>query len=120
MANELSEGGCFCGSIRYEFPEGEHTIVNCHCGMCRKTSGAPYVSWIVVPESEFRYTQGAPARLESSKAGSRFFCSKCGTPVACMSTDHTGIVDVTVGSLDQPADYVPTVNIFEDSKLPWT
>lgn len=119
MANEMVKGGCFCGSIRYEFSSGDYTVANCHCSMCRKTSGAPFVSWIVVPGTAFKYTEGTPTKLQSSEAGSRFFCGKCGTPVVCISSNHPDIVDVTLGSLDQPEDFTPTMEIFEDSKLPW-
>ena len=46
------EGGCFCGAIRYEIDEGKHVVANCHCTLCRKTSAAPFVTWMVVPVFE--------------------------------------------------------------------
>ncbi len=119
MTDELIRGGCFCGAIRYEISGGDYTVANCHCSMCRKTSGAPFVSWLVVPGTEFSYSEGAPQKLQSSDEGSRYFCSECGTPVVCISTRHPEIVDVTVGSLDQPADFSPTMDVYEDSRLPW-
>ena len=119
MESKSTQGGCFCGAIRYEFTSAQYTVAECHCSMCRKTSGAPYVAWVVVPKSDFAYTKGAPVKLQSSKAGSRFFCGKCGTPVVCISTNHPDIVDVTVGSLDDPENFSPTMTIFEDSRLPW-
>jgi len=29
------------------------------------------------------------------------------------------IVDVTVGSLDEPEKFAPNMEVFEDSRLPW-
>ena len=54
------EGGCFCGSIRYRIKEDSYPSANCHCTMCRRTSAAAYVSWIVVPTKDFDYIQGEP------------------------------------------------------------
>jgi hypothetical protein len=113
------KGGCFCGKIRYEFQQGDYTVANCHCSMCRKTSGAPYVTWAVVPKDVFSYRSGTPAKLESSETGTRYFCGVCGTPVVCINSKHPDIVDITVGSLDQPELFPPTVEGFEDTRLPW-
>ena len=55
----MIEGGCFCGKIRYTIDPGEYPIVNCHCSMCRKISGAPFVTWIVVPRESLKYLQGS-------------------------------------------------------------
>ena len=113
------QGGCFCGKIRYEFDEGDYPVASCHCSMCKKTSGAPFVTWIVVAATAFRYTAGTPSTLQSSEAGSRYFCSSCGTPVVCLSSKHPEIVDVTLGSLDQPDKFSPTMDVFEDTRLSW-
>ena len=115
----MIEGGCFCGAIRYTIDNGEYPVANCHCTMCRKTSAAPFVTWMVVPESAFRYTQGEPKVLVSSKKGTRYFCSNCGTPVVCIIGARPSEVDVTTGSLDNPEDFPPIVAVHEDTKLPW-
>ena len=113
------EGGCFCGKVRYAFEAGDILCADCHCTMCRRTSGAPYVSWLVVPDNAFNYTSGAPKQLQSSDDGIRFFCGDCGTPVACTNKTHPEIVDVTLGSMDRPEAFTPTFTVFEDTKLPF-
>ena len=115
----MIEGGCFCGAIRYNIEDGNYLVANCHCSMCRRTSAAPFVTWMVVPKDAFRYTAGTPKILGSSDTGSRFFCADCGTPVVCVNTTHPDVVDVTTGSLDAPGDYPPTIAVHEDSKLCW-
>ncbi len=115
----MIEGGCFCGEIRYQIEDGEHLAVTCHCSMCRRTSGAPFVVWLVVPKAGFDYTSGKPKVLDSSEHGKRYFCSSCGTPVACMVDSHPDFIDVTLGSLDYPQTITPTQEIYTDSKLPW-
>ena len=115
----MIEGGCFCGAIRYAIDDGDYLVVNCHCTMCRRTSAAPFVTWIVVPKARFQYNQGVPKTLASSKKGTRYFCGHCGTPVACEIRARPQEIDITVGSLDHPSDFPPTVAVHEDTKLAW-
>ncbi|MDZ7685306.1 MAG: GFA family protein [Gammaproteobacteria bacterium] len=110
-------GGCFCGSVRYEFAEGDHLSVNCHCTMCRRLHGAPFVTWLVVPFEQFRYTQGEPVAYASSDDGTRFRCGDCGAPLACVNNTHPEIIDIAVGSLDDPERFPPTREIFADTRL---
>ena len=111
------QGGCFCGAIRYEFDAEDVPAADCHCSMCRRTSGAPYVSWLVVPADKFSFTSGTPKMLQSSEKGQRYFCDNCGTPVTCVINTHPEQIDVTLGSLDNPEAFTPIYTVFEDSKL---
>ena len=51
------EGGCFCGLVRYRFPDKPYPAGNCHCRMCQRLSGSAYVSWVVIPVTEFEYLE---------------------------------------------------------------
>ncbi len=115
----MHDGGCFCGAIRYQIDEGKHLVANCHCNMCRRTSGAPFVTWIVVPRSAFRYTRGEPRVLESSAKGRREFCPQCGTPLTFVTADRPDKIDITTGSLDDPNSFPPTLAVHEETKLSW-
>lgn len=119
MADETIEGGCFCGALRYSIKGPVAHVVNCHCTMCRRTSGAPFVTWLVAPIQNFTYTQGTPKTLQSSEDGQRFFCETCGTPVACINGKAAEHVDITLGSLDHPEAYAPNMESFTDTKLAW-
>ena len=115
----MIEGGCFCGEVRYAIMDGEYPVANCHCSMCRRTSAAPFVTWLVVPEGLFEYTKGRPKVLKSSEKGTRYFCTNCGTPIACILTTQPGDIDITVCSLDDPNKFVPRFAVHEDTKLHW-
>ena len=112
-------GGCFCGQVRYDLDDGDYTVVNCHCTMCRRISAAPYVTWMIVPVGNVHLVTGEPARLKSSDDGTREFCNSCGTPVFCTNTGHPDIIDVTLCSLDEPAAFTPSVESYTDNKLNW-
>ena len=119
QVNPQTEGGCFCGRVRYRFHGDVKAVANCHCSMCRRTSGAPFVSWLVVNAESFEFTAGQPAELRSSEHGLRHFCDQCGTPVTCVLEQHPDIVDVTLGSLDAPEQFSPGMEVYEDTRLPW-
>ncbi|MGJ8662495.1 MAG: GFA family protein [Marinicella sp.] len=119
MKVENSKGGCFCGNIKFEFTQGDYLVANCHCHMCRKTSGAPFVTWVVVPKNTFSYTQGQPKTLQSSTQGRREFCADCGTPMVFYTIDRPDDFDVTTGCLNNPNDFIPTREVHAESKLTW-
>jgi hypothetical protein len=51
-------GGCFCGAIRYEARGTPFHETSCHCSICRRTTGAPFVTWFSVRSPDFRIIQG--------------------------------------------------------------
>jgi hypothetical protein len=112
-------GGCFCGRIRYEVTGTPFHETNCHCAICRRTTGAPFVTWFSVRPSEFRLVTGDPARFRSSGKATRSFCSHCGTQLTFQSDDHPDEIDVTTGSLDHPETLPPRDHTYTSSKLPW-
>ena len=75
----MLKGGCFCGWIRYETEVTPFDETNCHCSICRRTTGAPFVAWFSVPRSQFRLVCGEPTRFRSTAEGTRSFCPQCGT-----------------------------------------
>jgi len=115
----MIQGGCFCEKIRYHIDTDDYLVVNCHCSMCRKTSAAPFVTWLVIAKDALRYIKGGPKVLQSSDKGSREFCGDCGTPLTFFSTERPDNIDVTTGSLDNPNDFAPTIAVHEDSRLNW-
>ena len=114
-----TEGGCFCGTIRYVLDADSYPSGNCHCTMCRRTSAAAFVTWLVAPKAEFRYTKGEPRVLNSSSHGTRYFCDNCGTPLACEGAAHPDNVDITVCSLDAPEKFAPEGDWYTDTRLEW-
>jgi hypothetical protein len=115
----ILNGGCFCGAIRYE-ASGEifHKTI-CHCGDCRRTSGAPNVGWFSLRVSGYRLLKGAPLRFHSSRHVTRTFCGNCGTQLSYEHEDMPGDIDITIGSLDAPDDVAPDDHTFTAYRLAW-
>ena len=115
----MIQGGCYCGAIRYELDPTDGVVVNCHCTICRKTSGAPYVTWILIAKNQFRFLGDQPTIFRSSRHGTRGFCNQCGTPISFSSTKRPEKIDITVASLDDPETYAPTEDVYVETRLGW-
>ena len=115
----MIEGGCFCRKVRYAFEQGDYLVVNCHCTMCRKTSAAPFVTWVIMPKNNFNFTSDEPAVLESSNKGKRHFCRNCGTPLVFESSERAEQMDITTCSLDDPEAWPPTEDAYTETRLDW-
>lgn len=112
------EGGCLCGAVRYRVSGAPLRVSNCHCGTCRKASGAPFVIWGVFEAKNFTITKGEPARFASSSRAMRQFCGRCGSALAAHYVADE-IIGVTVGTLDRPGHLPPTRHIWTSSRLAW-
>jgi hypothetical protein len=86
----MLEGGCFCGFVRYRVSAEPTCETNCHCSICRRTTGAAFVTWFTVPPAAFAFTTGSPARFRSSDHATRSFCPRCGTQLTFASTRAPG------------------------------
>lgn len=111
-------GGCQCGAIRYALyarPERTHL---CHCRMCQKAVGGPFAPLAPVRRRDFAWTRGTPGMFRSSAVAERGFCARCGTPLSFAYVDSNWI-DVTIGSLDHPAEAPPIRHFSTESRLAW-
>jgi hypothetical protein len=116
---DMMQGGCFCGRIRYEITGTPFHQTNCHCSICRRTTGAPYVAWFSVRPSEFRLVSGDLSRFRSSEKGTRSFCPRCGTQLTFQGGDWPDEIDITTCSLDHPYAAAPRDHTHASSKLRW-
>ncbi len=112
-------GGCFCRAIRYEASDTTINRTNCHCTMCRGTTGAPCVAWFSVPIANFRFTAGSPTLFRSSAHATRAFCAICGTQLTFSDDASPDEVDITTCSLDVGTGVEPQDHTFTDSQVPW-
>ncbi|HKU37120.1 MAG TPA: GFA family protein [Polyangiales bacterium] len=115
----MLEGGCYCGWIRYEAHAAPFNETNCHCSICRRTTGGTYVSWFSVPKGEFKILTGHPGRYDSSETGSRTFCPRCGTQLTFEDARFPDEIDVTTTSLDAPEKVPPRDHTRVSAKLAW-
>ncbi|HVT32325.1 MAG TPA: GFA family protein [Rhodanobacteraceae bacterium] len=119
MAGRIIEGGCFCGAIRYRATEEPAARTLCHCGSCRRASGAPTVAWAIFPAASFAILGGTPRERRSSGHVTRSFCGDCGTPLVYRSDRRPDVLDVPIATLDEPDAFAPEREIWTGEKLGW-
>jgi hypothetical protein len=118
-ADSRHAGGCLCGAIRYRAAKPPVMVTHCHCASCRRAAGSAFVTWATFRAGDFAFIAGEPARFRSSPKVERTFCPSCGTSLTYRHDDHADEVDVTVGSLDEPAAVAPLDHVWTQAKLPW-
>ncbi len=115
-----TRGQCHCGAVRWSAEgEPEHHAI-CHCGDCRRWSGAPMVGWIAW-QADRVAVHGATGQYRSSEHGVREFCAACGTGLFYRNEQTLpGIVDIQSGTLETPEDFPPGAQIMVKDRLSWS
>ena len=117
MAMRLT-GGCQCGAVRYALASMPSDATICHCRMCQKAGGGPFLASATLPRADLTWTRGMPASFRSSSAAARDFCSACGTPLTFRMVAEDRI-SVGLGTLDKPDTVAPKEQIGIEARLAW-
>ena len=118
-------GGSLCGAVRFRAARDPMRVVSCHCGQCRRHSGAAFLTFVHFPVSAFAWIGGTPTRFRSLAEAERCFCPRCGSTLSMHETVLPDRVQVTLGGLDNPGAVSPddhvwtgTAALAEDRRRP--
>ena len=77
----MIKGHCECAAVQYEVQGELVDYCHCHCSICRRLHGAPFVTWGGVARGEFSYTSGENVlkTYAFSKNADSIFCGICGS-----------------------------------------
>jgi hypothetical protein len=109
-------GGCLCGAVRYEASLDDRKGYYCHCRMCQLAFGNTRAAYFNLRKAAVKWINAGPAYYASSKIARRGFCSTCGTPLSFEFIDSERM-DLSVGSLDDPALLTPTEHFGIESRI---
>ena len=104
------QGGCLCGNVRIEATGQPYRVGLCHCLDCRKLHGALFHASAVFPQEAVTVTG------DTREYAGRFFCPRCGSTVFGRSADE---VEVNLGALDVPDQFVPTYELWTVRRESW-
>ena len=116
---DQTTGRCQCGSIRYAFDGKPKWVMHCHCADCRRAVSSVVATYIGVQVEQFRYLRGEPAVYSSSPSVNRYFCARCGSPMAYAGSRWPGEVHLFHGTLDDPTQWPPTGHAYIGEQIPW-
>ena len=103
-------GGCLCGAVRYQVSGNIKAVANCHCSMCRRHSGAAFLTYAAVETEAFTIEQGRTVPYRSSGDAVCSHCGTCGSPLTFTFDSDPGTVWLTAGSFDDPNAVAPMEN----------
>ena len=116
--NSAIEGGCLCGGTRYRIEESPTNIADCHCIDCRRSAGAPYVTWGTLKRAHLKLMRGELRKIPHA-GRIRSFAACCGTHLFFEDAPDAETTDVTIASFDDPAPHAPKFAIWTEDRLPW-
>jgi len=114
----LHTGGCRCGAIRFQASADPFYTSYCHCGDCRRASGAPVVAFVGFYSDDVTFT-GEDASTYGEAPVTRNFCGTYGTPLAYTDARLGDQIFMMLGAMDAPENYPPTVHGYVREELPF-
>jgi hypothetical protein len=109
-------GGCLCGAVRYRARGEIKGVNNCYCGMCRKSSGAGFTTFVGFDKADVELSGEAPVTYRSSAIAERGFCGRCGSPITFVYLSEPEEIWFSAGSLDDAGAVRPTANWYLSDK----
>jgi hypothetical protein len=115
----MPKGQCHCGAIRYEMPSDYVYHAACHCGDCRRATGAPMVSWALTATEAVKI-EGEPRVYASSEHGRRHFCGECGSSLFYTNqVVFPDMIDVQTATLDDPDVFPLGAHVQTAERIGW-
>lgn len=117
MTSEVQErtGGCACGALQFVARGEPLRIGLCHCLICQKAHGAPYLAFTVFPR-ETVSVSGPHAEWESSPKYHRLYCPACGSRFANLAGEE---IELPVACFDDASDLIPQYENWTIRRLAW-
>lgn len=114
----LHTGGCRCGAVRFTASAAPHHVSYCHCGDCRRASGAPVSAFVGFKSVDVAFSGAEPSRFSTGMV-TRTFCGTCGSPLTYTDARLQDDLYFVIGAMDEPQSYTPTVHAYVSEKLPY-
>ncbi|MPW15469.1 GFA family protein [Paraburkholderia sp. CNPSo 3157] len=114
---QIHEGGCACGAVRFRAVGAPIRVGMCHCMTCRRVHGSAFGSYAIFRRDAVAFT-GSTREWRSSEQGRRHFCPACGSVAFMMYADRDEI-DVPLGAFDETGLFEPAYELWCIRKEPW-
>ncbi len=114
-------GRCLCGSVRFEIDRDELIAMHCHCRMCQRAHGGSHSTHVVAKAGQVRWLSGEELLrgYPSSAAGTRRFCSRCGSHVVAADQAGAGLWGIPLGLLEGEPKVRILGHMFFTEHRPW-
>ena len=110
----IHSGSCLCGSVRVSAQNATNKVGACHCSMCRKWGGGPYMEVDCGTEVSFIGEENITV-YNSSDWADRGFCNSCGSHLFYRLKESKQYM-IPVGLFDEQDFFVFENQVFIDKK----
>jgi hypothetical protein len=122
----MAQSSCLCGANRISFTSTPLLNFRCHCLDERKLTGAAFALNILMSSNSLEVLSGElKAWTKVANSGNEITnhsCGQCGSLLYRSSTGYPGTIVIKAGCIDgvnAAKEYVPQVEIFTRSRVPW-
>ena len=112
MANK--KGSCLCGKVHITVSHTNNSVGACHCGMCRKWVGGPFMTIDCGDSVKFEGEDNI-STYASSDWAERGFCNQCGSHLFYRLKENKQHF-IPAGLFDENEDLVFDHQVFIDNK----
>lgn len=122
--NNVHEGGCVCGAVRYRAYEEPARVSLCSCSWCKKRTGSAFGVSVYFDQNNVEFIGGNLEHYRLVSDAGRWieseFCKTCGTTVTWTLEFLPGHRGIAGGTFDEPTFwYTPERYVFTRSKPDW-
>ncbi|MFI0849222.1 GFA family protein [Mesorhizobium sp. IMUNJ 23232] len=113
--DDMHNGSCNCGAVRFRTSGKLREIVYCHCSQCRKQSGHFFAATSVAASKLAIEGEEAITWYAASPEARRGFCHICGTALF-WKQEGGNTVSILAGAFDKPTGLKGSMHIFAADK----
>jgi len=121
----VTQASCLCGLNKISFTGAPILKFKCHCTDELKLDGVGFALNILYPTDGFQVLSGKLVEwtkvADNGNSITNHSCGRCGSLIYRSTTGHPGTMVIKAGCVDGDAarEFVPQVEIFTRSRLPW-
>lgn len=124
ITEDIHDGACTCGGVRFRLLSRPLFVNCCHCRWCQRESGSAFALNAMIESDRVVLLGGSVDVIDTpSHSGTGQRIARCPTCRVAVWSHYGGSGDavrfVRVGTLDEPDRLPPGVHIFTTSKQPW-
>ena len=117
-ARKILRGACLCRAVVYEVADAFDYAMNCHCGDCRRATGAAFKPFAGITLDRLTVVEGHDNLLVFGDGNYDTHCKTCGSLLYSVVRNGT-YVHVAMGTLVDAPGNRRQRHIFVGSKAPW-
>ncbi|MFT4242467.1 MAG: GFA family protein [Acidovorax sp.] len=120
MTTPSAQGRCYCGAVSVTVSATLGKLSHCHCGQCRRLSGAAFTTWLTAPRDAMALS-GAEhlTAFKPTERLERFFCKVCGAHVFTVDERLPTRYGFPAGLFEGVAMEEPKDHYFVSDKAAW-